>query len=220
MAHGFGEQVRYLRKHLRIICSVGILAVCLSWVGVEPAIAGPPTEAMKGTIDEVLRILANKEFKQPSKVEERRSLLEKVIGDRFDYEELTERALGKHWKGVSPDQRKEVVDLFRSLLIKTYANRIESYSGEGVQYLRERVEHIEGKEHAEVLTKILSEKSALRADYQLIHKAGDWRVYDVKIEDVSLVRNFRSQFDRVIEKSSFAGLLEELREKSGKFKAP
>lgn len=220
MTYGLSEQVRYPRRHAGFICSVGIMAVCLSWLGVPPAIAGPPTEAMKGTIDEVLRILADKEFKQPSKVEERRSLLEKVIGDRFDYEELTERALGKHWKDVSPDQRKEVVDLFRSLLIKTYASRIESYSGEGVQYLRERIEQVEGKEYAEVLTKILSEKSALRADYQLIRKAGDWRVYDVKIEDVSLVRNFRSQFDRVIEKSSFSGLLEDLRAKSGKFKAP
>lgn len=220
MAHRLDEQRRYPRRDVGVLCAVGIVVACFSWFGEPSAFAGPPTEAMKGTIEEVLRILADKEFKQPSKVEERRSLLEKVIGDRFDYEELTERALGKHWKDVVPDQRKEVVDLFRALLIKTYAGRIESYSGEGVQYLRERVEQVSGNEYAEVFTKVLSGKSALRADYQLIHKSGAWRVYDVKIEDVSLVRNFRSQFDRIIEKSSFSGLLEDLRAKSGKSKAP
>ena len=116
-----------------------VLAVCTG-LAISPAFAGAPTDSMKSTIDEVLRIVREKELKQPEKAEERRQLLEKVVSARFDYTEMSKRALGAPWNQLTDQQKQEFVDLFRTLLTNSYADKIESYSGEGVQYLNERTE--------------------------------------------------------------------------------
>ncbi len=181
-----------------------------------PAQAGPPTDAMKATIDEVLRIIREKELKQPGKADERRRLLEKVVGARFDYHEMSRRALGAPWNQLSDQEKQEFVGLFRTLLTNSYADKIEAYSGEGVQYLNERTE----KDYAEVRTKVLSGKTEIPLDYRLIQKSEDWRVYDVVVDGVSLVNNYRGQFTKILRTSSYADLVEQLRKKSDKLKSP
>jgi phospholipid transport system substrate-binding protein len=178
--------------------------------------AGAPTDCMKTTIDEVLRILQDKELKQPGKAEERRRQLEKVVEARFDYHEMSRRALGAPWNNLSDLEKQEFVGLFRTLLTNTYAERIETYSGEGVRYLNERTE----KDYAEVRTKILSGKTEIPLDYRLLNKADDWRVYDVVVDGVSLVNNYRGQFSKILRESTYSDLVDQLRKKSEKLKSP
>lgn len=195
--------------------TVLVVAVCIGMVAV-PGYAGPPTDSMKATIDEVLRIVREKALKQPEKVEERRHLLETVVAARFDYSEMSRRALGAPWNQLTDQQKQEFVDLFRTLLTNSYADKIETYSGEGVQYLHERTE----KEYAEVRTKVLSGKTEIPLDYRMIHRADDWRVYDVVVDGVSLVNNYRGQFTKILRASSYSDLVDQLRKKSDKLKAP
>ena len=197
------------------------LFICVG-ITVQNIWAGEPTDAMKSTIDELLRVVQDKDLKQPAKVEERRLLLEKVVGDRFDYEEMSLRALGAPWKQLSDQEKHEFVSLFRALLIKTYRKQIETYSGEGVQYLNERVEKVGEKEYAEVRTKLfMSDKSELRLDYKLINKdKANWRVYDVVIQDIGLISNYQKQFAKIIRASSYQSLVDQLRTKSDDIKSP
>ncbi|MDH5666722.1 MAG: ABC transporter substrate-binding protein [Nitrospira sp.] len=185
-------------------------------VAATPGYAGAPTDSMKTTINEVLRIVGEDALKRPEKAEERRQLLEQVVEARFDYQEMSRRALGAPWKTLSDEQKQEFVTLFRTLLTNSYADKIETYSGEGVQYLNERTE----KGYAEVRTKVLSGKAEIPLDYRLINKANDWRVYDVVVDGVSLVNNYRGQFTKIIRSSSYVDLVEQLRKKSEKIKAP
>ena len=134
---------------------------------------------MRATIGEVLRILADKDLKQPSKANERRQLLEKVVGERFDYPEMSRRSMGAPWANLSEKDKEEFVSLFQTLLVNTYADKIESYSGEGVQYVTERNE----KEYAEVRTKVLMGKTEIPLDYRLLHKGSEWREYVVDVID-------------------------------------
>lgn len=195
-----------------------ILLAAVMWTGAvaDRADAGEATEVMRGTIDEVLRILADKDLKQPAKANERRQLLEKVVGERFDYQEMSRRSLGAAWNNLSEKEKQEFVGLFQTLLVNTYADKIESYTGDGVQYVNERNE----KEYAEVRTKVLTGKTEIPLDYRLLHKGPDWRVYDVVVDGVSLVNNYRGQFSKILRNSSYADLVDQLRKKSEKIKSP
>jgi phospholipid transport system substrate-binding protein len=192
-----------------------LAAVVVGW-SVVPGYAGAPTEAMKATVDEVLRIVRDQDLKQKNKADERRQQLEKAVEARFDYTEMSRRALGAPWNQLTDQQKQEFVDLFRTLLTNSYADKIETYSGEGVQYLNERLE----KEYAEVRTKVLSGKTEIPLDYRLINKADDWRVYDVVVDNISLVNNYRGQFTKILRASSYSDLVDQLRKKSEKLKAP
>ncbi|HET8722241.1 MAG TPA: ABC transporter substrate-binding protein [Nitrospira sp.] len=198
------------------VCGL-VVAAAVLWTGIvcERAHAGEATDAMKATINEVLRILADKELKQPGKANERRQLLEKVVGERFDYQEMSRRSLGAPWNNLSDKEKQEFVSLFQTLLVNTYADKIESYTGDGVQFLNERNE----KDYAEVRTKVLTGKTEIPLDYRLIRKA-DWRVYDVVVDGVSLVNNYRGQFSRILRNGSYAELIDQLRKKSDKIKSP
>ena len=195
---------------------VMVAVVILAGIVADRAEAGEATEAMRATIDEVLRILADKDLKQPGKANERRQLLEKAVGERFDYQEMSRRSLGASWANLSEKDKEEFVSLFQTLLVNTYADKIESYTGEGVQYVNERNE----KDYAEVRTKVLTGKTEIPLDYRLLHKSPGWRVYDVVVDGVSLVNNYRGQFSKILRNGSYAELVDQLRKKSDKIKSP
>lgn len=205
---GASDRPRWILTIASIVYLIGF--------GVGPATAATATDAVRSTIDEVLRVLGDKQLKQPSRADERRLLLEKIVGGRFDYQEMSRRSLGAPWNQLSDKDKKEFVDLFRTLLTSTYADRVESYSGEGVQYLNERTE----KDYAEVRTKVISGKTEIPMDYRLINKNNDWRVYDVVVDGVSLVSNYRGQFSKILRTSSYPELVDQLRKKSDKIKSP
>lgn len=192
------------------------LAMALVCVSAWPAQAGTATESMKTTIDKVLEVLHDKDLNQPKRAEERRQRLEDIVSKRFDYEEMSKRSLGSPWKKLSAQDQQEFVRLFRTLLSNTYADRVETYSGEGVQYLNERGQ----KGYAEVRTKVVSGKAEIPMDYRLLDKNGDWKVYDVVVNGISLVSNYRKQFDKILQTSSTDDLLQQLREKSKQLQSP
>jgi phospholipid transport system substrate-binding protein len=172
--------------------------------------AGVPTDQVRSTIDEVLKILNNPHLASQAAKEERRSRLRQVIYPRFDFTEMARRSLGPAWRRISPAEQQEFVRLFTELLAESYINNIESYSGEKILYGRE----IQEQEYAEVDTTLITKQGEeIPVNYKLHKVDGDWRVYDVIIDNISLVNNYRAQFTRVLAKSSFTELLDRMREK-------
>lgn len=188
----------------------------LSWVVIlcvwctTVSAAETPTQAVKETIDQVISVLEDKALKDPARSAERREKLQVIIGQRFDYEEMAKRTLAAKWKKISADERKEFVELFQQFLTRSYVGNVDGYSGEQVEFLKER---LKGK-FAEVQTKVVSPKVKIPLDYRLLKKNERWGVYDVVIDGVSLTKNYRGQFSRIIKSSSFDGLLEKLRSKT------
>jgi phospholipid transport system substrate-binding protein len=136
--------------------------------------------------------------------------LEETIARRFDYREMSKRALASHWTGLSDDEREEFVNLFKGFLSDRYAGKIEGYSGEKVHYLGERLEG----QFAEVRTKLVSNKVEIPMDYRLIKKDRHWYAYDIIADGVSLVKNYRSQFDKIIVSESYEELTKRLRNRT------
>jgi len=169
-----------------------------------------PTEVVRATIDEVISILENPDLKDPAKLIPRRRMLEEVIATRFDYAEMSKRALAAHWRPLSEAERKEFVDLFKSFLSDRYAEKIEGYAGEQVSYLSERIEG----SYAEVRTELRSSKVEVPMDYRLFLKGGRWHAYDIIVDGVSLVKNYRSQFNSIIREDSYQELLRKLRDRT------
>lgn len=175
------------------------------------AVAGVPTDQVRSAVECVLTILQDPKLKSPDKRKERREELIKVISARFDFAEMARRSLGAEWRRLTPSQRREFVDLFTELLRDAYVRDIESYKGEKVIYTRETQE----EQYAFVQTILTSpDGTEYTLDYRLHLIDREWKVYDVVIENVSIVNNYRSQFARVINKSSYEGLIRALKEKT------
>jgi phospholipid transport system substrate-binding protein len=178
-----------------------------------PTQAGEPTEQMKLTIDQMIDILGNPDLQDPAKAEERRKLLRDTASERFDWQEMARRSLAKHWQQRTDEEKREFVPLFTDLLEQAYMNRIENYSGDKVSYDGEKVKG----EYSLVKVRIYTSKQTnIPVVYRLRKKDSQWLIYDISIEGVSLVKNYRKQFDSVILSSSYEGLLEKLKEKAAK----
>jgi phospholipid transport system substrate-binding protein len=176
----------------------------------DRAYAGEPTDQMKQTIDSVLEILKNKELKKPEKTKQRRTAIRKVVGERFNFEEMSKRSLALHWRARIPEERKEFVGLYSDLLERAYIKRIESYEDEKILYTGETVDG----DYAVVKTRIISKGNIeIPIDYSLLKRDAQWLVYDVVIEGVSLVNNYRTQFNKIIRSSSYEELVKKMRGK-------
>lgn len=199
------------KSHGRCIASsLRWLAVVVCLVSSTVLRAGVPTDQVRSTIDEVLKILNNPNLASAAAKEERRRRLRQVIYPRFDFAEMARRSLGSTWRRISPVEQQEFVRLFTQLLEESYVNNIESYHGDKILYGRETQE----QEYAEVDTKLITKRGEeIAVNYKLHKIDGDWMVYDVVIENISLVNNYRAQFTRLLAKSSFAELLDTIREK-------
>jgi len=200
---------------LAIVLAGGLVGGDIGWWPAT-AWAGPPTEAVRKSVDEVIRILEDPAWKKAEKKEERRKLLEQTIAQRFDFAEMAKRSLGAEWAKRTPDEQKEFAANFQTLLANTYLGRIEAYTGEKVQYLKE----LNDGDYAEVYTHVDTGKSVIDISYRLQKNSDDWRVYDVVVEGTSLVQNYREQFKRIIRKDSFAELSKQLRDKSAHIRDP
>jgi phospholipid transport system substrate-binding protein len=175
------------------------------------ATAGIPTDQVRSTVDRVLTILQDPTLKSADKRKERREQLSKVISARFDFAEMARRSLGAEWRRLTASQQQQFVDLFTDLLRDAYIGEIESYRGEEVIYKRETQED----PFAFVQTMLKSpEGTEYSVDYRLYLVGTEWKVYDVVIENISIVNNYRSQFARVISRSSYDGLIRALQEKT------
>lgn len=174
------------------------------------ASAGVPTEQVRATVNRVLMILKDPALNSAGAKEARRAELSKAILPRFDFEEMAKRSLGAEWRRRTPAEQKEFVRLFTALLKDSYVDSIESYRGEKVVY---RGESQDG-DYADVGTKMIDKRGQEFAiDYRLNLKGSEWKVYDVIIENISIVNNYRSQFQRILSRSSFAELLRGISDK-------
>lgn len=173
------------------------------------AYASEITEGLKKTVDAVIEVVSNEELKKDEKKAERRALLRKIIGGKFNYSEMSRRALSKHWKKITPEEKKEFIELFGKLLENSYTKKIESYTNEKILYIEEKVR----KNVALVKTIIEKGDDKIPVNYKLIKLANEWMVYDFIVEGVSLIKNYRSQFKKIIHKSSFQELVKKLKKK-------
>jgi phospholipid transport system substrate-binding protein len=184
------------------------LAAALVLVLASPVYAGAPTDTLKETVDRIVQILADPA--RHDKPEQRRAEVRKIAEGIFDYPDTARRALGPHWSARSPQEQQEFVKLFADLLDRAYVSKIELYQGERVRYVGETVDGDE----ATVKTVIATKKSSeIPVDYRMHHKDGRWLVYDVIIEGVSLVSNYRTQFNKIVQTESYDALVQRLRAK-------
>ena len=187
------------------------LALVLSAVIVLPAAAGAPSDQLKSQVDRVLKTLDDPELKKEGRAKERRTAVRKIANEIFDFGETARRSLGRHWQPRTPAERDEFVQLFSDLLERSYISKVELYGGEKIQYLGDT---IEDQTQAKVQTKLLTKSgSDIPIEYRM-HKKGDrWLVYDVIIEGVSLIANYRTQFNKIIQTSSYQELVKKMKSK-------
>jgi phospholipid transport system substrate-binding protein len=200
----------------RLKFKIVVLTLLAFFVSTQ-AQAGVPTEQIKATVDRAVMVLKDPRLKPPAKLQERREQLRKVLFARFDFTEMAKRALGADWRRRTPQEQQEFVRLFSELLERAYAEIIESYSDEKIIYLNERVDG----SYADVASKIQTSRGEeYSINYKVHLVSNEWKVYDVVAENISLVNNYRSQFSRVIAKSSYEELLRRLRDKANFAGAP
>ncbi|HVG76764.1 MAG TPA: ABC transporter substrate-binding protein, partial [Patescibacteria group bacterium] len=187
-----------------------VLALAVTLLTDRWAVAGVPTDQLKAQIDRVIKALEDPELKKEGRAKDRRAAVRKIANDIFDFSETARRSLGRHWQGRTPAERDEFVQLFSDLLERSYISKIETYGGEKILYNSDSVEG----DQAKVQTKLVAKGgSEIPIEYRM-HKAGDrWLVYDVVIEGVSLVANYRTQFNKIIQTSSFKELMNKMKNK-------
>lgn len=194
---------------MRLRLMAGIVALGLL-AGV--AGAGEPQEKIRETVEAVLAVLADESLQGPENQASRRQLLRQAVYQRFGFEEMARRSLGRHWRDLSDEQRREFVDLFSDLLERSYVGKIESAgTGGRVDYTRETIDD-EG--FASVQTVVTSPlESQFEVEYRLLQRDGAarWEVYDIVIEGVSLINNYRTQFNNIVHRTSYEGLVKQLR---------
>jgi phospholipid transport system substrate-binding protein len=185
------------------------LGLLLSVVMVLPAAAGAPSDQLKAQIDRVLKTLDNPELKKEGRARDRRAVRQ-IANDIFDFGETARRSLGRHWQPRTPAEREEFVQLFADLLERSYISRVELYGGEKIQYLGDSTEGDQAKVQTKLVTKGGSE---IPIEYRMHRKGERWLVYDVIIEGVSLVANYRTQFNKIIQTSSYQELVRKMKTK-------
>ena len=189
--------------------ALGIAAVLtLAMAAGQQAWAGAPTEQLRTQIDRVIKVLENPEMAKEARMVERRTMIRRVANDIFDFSETTRRSLGPHWHARTPQEREEVTRLYADLLERSYIGKIEMYSGEKIQFLGDTVDG----DQATVRTRlVIKQGTDIPVDYRMHRVPGDrWLTYDVSIEGVSLVANYRAQFNKIIQTSGYASLVKKL----------
>ena len=193
-------------RTLRPLVLVILLALGLALA--REASAGAPTEQLRERIERVVGLLDDGGLKADPAA--RRAVLRGAAGEIFDFTEITKRALGRHWLSASPAEREELVQLLTALLERSYMSRVEQYSGERIAFVGESMDG----DLAVVRTHFLTRSgTAIPVDYRLSRVGDRWLAHDVMIEGVSLVANYRAQFNKIIQTSSTQALVERLRAK-------
>jgi phospholipid transport system substrate-binding protein len=178
-----------------------------AWLMVAGAMAATtaPRDVVQTAVTQVLVALQE----DPARAQTR-SQIRKAATELFDFDEMARRTLSRHWASRTPPERAEFVKLFTDLLERSYVGRIESWSGEKIIYTSETVD---GR-FASVRSKIVTRRTEIALEYRLLQRDGRWRAYDVLVDGVSFVSTFRSEFDRIIQQSSWSGLMDKMRKRS------
>ncbi len=200
----------YTRRLARITAAMAVaatLVVMTLSLAAHAEVASDPMALVKSTVNEVVSVLQDKTTPQQVR---RQHLLDLVAG-RFDFAEMARQSLGTHWKQLTPAQQNEFVPLFTSFMEAAYLNKIEAYSGEPIQFIKESSD---GAGYAQVTTNVVQQdKQPIHIDYRLKQGAEGWRVYDVAVDNISITANYRNQFNRVINNQGYDALVRSMRNK-------
>jgi phospholipid transport system substrate-binding protein len=204
---------KFINAHAVLLLVLMVLLSSAAW-------AGPATDCLKGTLDQIIEVLKDPSLKAPDKKNERRNILLKLIKERFDEAAFARRALGVHWKKRTNEEKQEFVEIFSDLLERTYLKKIDDYlakagnfSEKNILYLNETVK---GR-YVVVETKVITNKDTkIPILYLFKNKQGNWLAVDIAIEGVSLVKNYRAQFKEILARSSFKELIAKLKSKQQK----
>jgi phospholipid transport system substrate-binding protein len=189
---------------------IGVAVAALGLLLAPVAGAGVPTDQLKGSIERVVKTLENPAYKGDNRVPERRAAVRKIANEIFDFPEIARRSLGRHWQGRTDAEHEEFVSLFADLLERSYISKIDQYGGEKILYTAERVE----SDISVVSTRLVTKNGTeVPIDYRLVKRGERWLVYDVSIEGVSLVSNYRTQFNKIIQTTSYAELIRRMKSK-------
>jgi phospholipid transport system substrate-binding protein len=204
-----------VKLHARVLSTLTILLALVSAPG---AWAGPPTEQLRGGVDRVLEVLRDPQLSGGTRIDQRRIAISKVAGEIFDFGDMAKRALGPHWAERTPAERGEFVGLFTDLIQRAYVGKVDQHAA--AMKMTFRGETVDD-EYAVVRTTIpLSNGSSMPLDYRMHSTRDRWQVYDLNIDGISLVANYRAQFNRVIRTSSYAALVTKLKSQQAEFSAP
>ena len=192
-----------IRASFRVAVALGLVAVTSAF-----AWAGAPTDQVREYTDAVVKVLEDPALKAEDKKPERRAAVRKIASEVFDVQETAQRALGPHWQQRTPQERQEFVQLFAELLEQTYISKIDLFGGERLRFTDEKVDGDNAVVRAKVMTK---QQTEVPVEARMLRKGDRWLVYDILIENISLVGNYRAQFDRIIRTSSYEDLVKRLR---------
>ena len=189
---------------------LGVLVLVLVWTGSAQA-AASPTDTVKEAIAQVLKILKNETFNR----QQRWDAIGEVIDQRFDFRSMSQSVLASNWRTATVEEKRRFVDFFSQYLEDTYRNKIESYTNQSVEYIGEQIR----KDRAVVDTAIVADDLRIPVTYRLKNNDGEWYAYDVIIEGVSLVSNYRDTFNAIIKAEGMDGLLVDLEGRIANYKA-
>ena len=187
-----------------------VLSMLIVLIMVAYAAAGEPTAAVEASVNRVLDVLKDPKLKGPDAKNIKTEKLRVIYKSMFDEMEFSRRTLTRNWKNFTPAERREFVDLFEQVLEKSYLDKILDYSDEKIVFYKET---IIAKDKAEIQSKIITSSKEIPIDYRTILKDGKWKVYDVVVENVSLVQNYRTQFNEILADGTPEDLLKILRKK-------
>jgi phospholipid transport system substrate-binding protein len=200
-------------RKLLVITLAGVVALGTA----VSAWGGPPTDHLRQYSDQVLKVLEDPALKGDDKRAERRAAVRKVAIEIFDVSETAKRALGRHWQARNEAEREEFTQIFADLLERTYVSRIDQYGGETVKYVGESMDGDTATVRSRIVTR---QGTEIPVDARMLRKGDRWLVYDIAIEGVSLINNYRAQFDSIIQKTSFQELVQRLKTRQGDFDGP
>ncbi len=191
------------------------LGLVLFFAASEPLIAGEPTEQLKPVLAEVVTILTNADLKGAEKKEPRRQAIMDAAKKGFDFREMSKRVLGRTWNKITDKDKEYFTEIMTKLMENVYIGKLEGYSGKEVVYVDER----QKGDRAQVTTLVEHEGQELPVHYIMKLEDDKWMVYDINIEGVSLVKNYREQFKSILRKDKYEGLVKVIEEKNRAFAA-
>lgn len=192
------------------------VAICL-WLGLAGAVAAttPADQVIRETSKEVTAELEANRAELEQNPKRLYQMVEEIVLPHFDFERMSRYVLGQHWRDASPEQQQQFVSEFKTLLVRTYATALFEYTGQEIEYKPFR--HEEGDRQAVVQTVVQrADGPPIPIDYSLVQSDGEWKVYDVKIENLSLVTNYRAQYGRIVQSQGMSELIAQLSQKNDK----
>lgn len=193
-----------------LMLSFGLSSAPTAW-------AGPPTDQLRDGIERIFKILGDPNLRGDEQAAQRKTAVSRIAGELFDFGEMSKRTLGRHWDERTPAERQDFARLFTELIQRSYFSKVDEHGSEKTVF---RNETVDGG-HAVVRTTLLLSRGAkMPLDYSMHRPADRWRVYDLSIDGISLMANYRSQFNRIIRSSSFADLVTRMKSHQTEFAAP